>query len=298
MRPLVYLSHSWRPEHHEANLAVWRVLAEVADLVVDASGETDPPYHVHRIEHLIAHCQVFVAVVSAPTGTSADGTVSPYEVFEMALAARADLRRAVVAEAGIDLDTGWLDLTGFEVVRIGSDLDGALDELRAWLGSVVADLRPPPAISAVERVVVIGADDADQRVTDATVRVADELHLRVDVLASDDDDAAAISTLRRADVAVVDVTAPDTWSVLGAAHALAIPTIRVVGGSARGGSDPTRERLPAILVGHEVGYQTDLVAGSTVDELADELRRRIEPLTKPITVHTGFEAGRVALDRS
>src|ERR1039458_6718890 len=103
----VYFSHSWRPRDVELNLQIWQELAPDCTLLVDVPEEpgADPPYYINRIEELLRRTDLFVSVLTyreprAGELPPATGTLrcSPYSLFEIRLAERADIPRLVLYE--------------------------------------------------------------------------------------------------------------------------------------------------------------------------------------------------------
>jgi hypothetical protein len=103
----MYFSHSWRPRDVDLNLGVWEVLCSNCELLVDVPEEpgADPPYHINRIEELLRRTDLFVSVLTYREPRDGDFTAadakmrcSPFSLFEIRLAERADIPRLILYE--------------------------------------------------------------------------------------------------------------------------------------------------------------------------------------------------------
>src|ERR1700680_4780163 len=103
----IYISHSWRPRDVDLNLRVWRELAADCELLVDVPEEpgANPPYYINRIEELLRRTDLFLSVLTYREPregefTEADAHLrcSPYSLFEIRVAERADIPRLILSE--------------------------------------------------------------------------------------------------------------------------------------------------------------------------------------------------------
>ena len=103
----LYFSHSWRPRDVNLNVNVWEALCSECELLVDAPEEpgADPPYYINRIEELLRRSDLFVSVLTFREPRDGDFTAadtklrcSPYSLFEIRLAERADIPRLILYE--------------------------------------------------------------------------------------------------------------------------------------------------------------------------------------------------------
>jgi hypothetical protein len=108
-----YFSHSWLPEHVDLNLLFWDHLwAAGCRLLVDDNEVDNPPYFVCRIEHLIRCSDLFIALIPAPVGGGLSPNirdtrqVSPFVMFEIALAERIRLPQLIVYDSGCQFEPG------------------------------------------------------------------------------------------------------------------------------------------------------------------------------------------------
>src|SRR5271163_2095627 len=95
----VYFSQSWHPRDVDLNVHVWNELSPMCELLVDEPEELalEPPYYINRIEELLRKADLFLAVLTyRPRDTGP--RCSPYMLFEIRLAERADLPRLVLYE--------------------------------------------------------------------------------------------------------------------------------------------------------------------------------------------------------
>jgi hypothetical protein len=102
-----YFSHSWKFAHLSLNLAIWKRLSTRCLLLIDQPVQTlkdeSPPWYICRIESLMRRSDVFVACIP-PGAKSQDSSragdwrlkCSPYMLFELRLAERANLPRFVL----------------------------------------------------------------------------------------------------------------------------------------------------------------------------------------------------------
>jgi hypothetical protein len=98
-RLAVYFSQSWRPRDVDLNLQIWNELASSCELLVDEpeNSTAEPPYYINRIEELLRRADLFLAVLTfRPRASGLQ--CSPYMLFEIRLAERADLPRLILYE--------------------------------------------------------------------------------------------------------------------------------------------------------------------------------------------------------
>jgi hypothetical protein len=100
-RVSVYFSHSWRPRDVDLNVRVWEALSDHCELLVDAPEEpgAHPPYYINRIEELLRRSDLFLSVLTYREPKEGEFTLadaqlrcSPYSLFEIRLAERAEIR--------------------------------------------------------------------------------------------------------------------------------------------------------------------------------------------------------------
>ena len=108
----LYISHSWRPRDVELNLQVWQELADSCELLVDVPEQpgANPPYYINRVEELLRRSDLFLGILTDRepgagefTGQDAHLRCSPYSLFEIRLAERAEIPRLVL----FDRSTGF-----------------------------------------------------------------------------------------------------------------------------------------------------------------------------------------------
>jgi hypothetical protein len=287
-----YLSHSWSPDQVDPNRQVWDVIWAGVRTVVDAAEGAVPPYYVNRIESALRRSDLFLAILGAAQDASPGSSASPYQLFEMDLATRADLPRFAVYDERLALPLEALRSAGFELAPLGPAGSG-LEVLRSWLERVIS--APPPATLPLHRRIGVLVDDdpwfADLRAAAAVVAAALGLEL-VDIT-PELTDADIVTRMRRVDVLVVDLAARSSWATYGVAHGLMIPAIRLFHGAAA----PSLSDLPAILQGHEAGYLLDVVTWSEQGALVRDLQPRVACLYAPVEILDDRESGRAYFER-
>ncbi len=288
-----YLSHSWLPEHVDLNHDVWDRMHTYVDMAVDAPDGSVPPYYVNRIESQVRRADIFVAVLPMPTSAPADYRGSPYQLFEMALAIRADLPRLVIYDEQLSVPADEFRSNGFENIRFKTSDRTGLDEVGPWLDSVT-QAQPNPFTQFHRRVGVLLSQGASGRDLIEAVRIpTGDLDLEAVAITDDLTDADIMTALRGIDVLIADIGASSSWTTYGVAHGLAVPTIRLV----RDPVQPIVESLPPILRGHEAGYQLDIVAWRSQASLIADIRPRLSCLYTAKMVLDSLESGHSYYDR-
>lgn len=291
----IYISHSWRPRDVDLNLRVWEELADDCELLVDAPEEpgANPPYFVSRIEELLRRTDLFLGVLTYRKPgegelTGADGNLrcSPYSLFEIRLAERADIPRLVLYERStgfrpprnvrpwesyIPFDRGIGDL----VPEQRQWVTVIQDKIRQWKEWAL-DHRKPTSyeLSTCAAVVGISPDNAAWEVVDGCLRdrgyestLCNPERLR---------SGEAFRLLREAGLVITEFSARDLISgqLYAGAHTLGLPTIRMLH------SDPGQPELPWILRGYPAGYQKDIVSWNKPEDLPALLDPRIAAMSR------------------
>lgn len=292
----VYGSHSWRPRDVDLNLRVWEELASHCELLVDIPEEpgANPPYYINRIEELLRRCDLFLGVLVERepqkgefTGKDASLRCSPYALFEIRLAERADITRLVIYERSsgfrpprnlrpwemyVPFDRGMKDRLPEQgqwakVVRpkIQQWKDWAKThrlpgsyELSTFAATIGGGSLPYPALEAVE--------DA--------LRDSNYEPLRCDVERQKSSEVFRV--LREAGLVVAEFSGLDgaLAQLYGAVHGLGLPAIRMI--HARDG----RTELPWILRGDPGGYENDIVAWQEPSDLRGQIEPRIKAMSR------------------
>lgn len=301
-----YLSHSWRASDLALNLRLWELLAPQCSLLVDRkpSAGHQPPWYINRIEEYIRRSDLFVGVLSyrdEPTaGDGPDGRTrcSRHALFEIRLAERARKPRMIVYDERTQFTPGteasdYVQYVSFSLADFEQGRDNIARRIIHWLQSVTSDFRPrsldpqrashillPSSSTNPELVACIEAAlrDAEFQSIVAIRPVSTEMEL--------------LGQLAASGLLVADVGDGSVSDVYAMAHALFLPTIRLVR------SLPDREPplLPWYLAGHPEGYQKDLVSYDKLDSLPLEIKVRATAMRDSRRAIRDHEEGRRFLE--
>ena len=294
---LLYFCHSWFPEHVDLNIAIWEHLWAECRFLVDHNEAADPPYFVSRIEDLIGRADCLVAFVPPPPGRhgEAAGEVSPYVLFEIALAERAGIPRLVVVDQHVRMN--WVVdeppsvrclSVDFAALANGSDAI-TWRHLSNWLAAVGSGLDPQDRVESRRATLLIppGSERSELReAIEGCLRREGYLDVACLPCSSDVD---AVRRLRHTDLLVADVGSPSLWDWYAMAHALAVPTIRYA--AAEGAS------VPAILRGYEAGFEQDIVRSTSLAQLTAEVGLRARAILAPRVFIDSREEGIAYFER-
>lgn len=287
----VYLSHSWRPRDVELNLQVWEQLGGACELLVDMPDEpgAKPPYYINRIEELFRRTDFFVSVLTyrePAQGPSEPGDArlrcSPYGLFEVRLAERADMPRLILFERSTAFRPPQRNRPGEVYVPFDRGTRDRLPEQRQWETVVRPRIRAWTEWAARNRAPIsyeqsmcaitlagMGRSDPLQEVLDECLSKYGYEPARFDP--DRQNSREAFRLLREAGLVVADFRAHDALGqqFYAAAHALGVPAIRL-----RPAADG-HEQLPWILRGDPGGYQLDIVKWSAPEHLPPLVEPRI-----------------------
>ena len=312
-----YFSHSWKPAHLPLNLAVWERLSKRCHLLIDQPvqtiRETSPPWYINRIEALLRRSDVFVACMP-PTDRAPNETLggdwrlrcSPYLLFEIRMAERADLPRFIVYDresrfqpgprrgrtpgispaASASCPHGLSKTTSTERSAISST-----SGLLGWSATSPLAMSPtifnggsrgpPPRRETVRELVRESVSALD-------------LEAPVDPTEGMRRDSELSELLRSLSFLVVDVSDAALLPMYNFAHALMVPCIRLHEVD-DGKSDV---HLPSILRGHPAGYQLDTIdlnAGEV--PIAEGITRRATADIQGATAIRDLDKGRYELQQ-
>ncbi len=287
----VYFSHSWRPRDVDLNLQLWDQLAGRCELLVDIPDEpgANPPYYINRIEELFRRTDFFVSVLTyreATEGATEPGDArlrcSPYSLFEVRLAERADMPRLILYERSTGFRPPQRNRPGELYIPFDRATRDRLPEPRQWETVVrpkvqdwtewAARISAPSSYEQSMCALVLAGAGRPDRLDDV---IGDCLSSRgYDPTRFDPDRQAsreAFRLLREAGLVVADfgTDGPLGQQLYAAAHALGVPTIRLRSAAA------SRDPLPWVLRGDPGGYQHDIVEWSTPDDLPALIDPRI-----------------------
>jgi hypothetical protein len=294
---LLYLSHSWQAEHVDLNIALWDHLWAGCRFLVDDNELENPPYFVSRIEDLIRRSDCFVAVAPpAPTDTS----ISPYVLFEIALAERAQLPRLVIVDRRIAVEDLLAPSPSLTVLRadFGELQSGSGDRtwnaVRAWLEQVTAAAPPKPHVASHRAAVLVSDGAAPDQMFDAIQTcLRQDGYTEVHDLRTLASDVDLLRRLRETDLLIADVGSMTVWDRYGLAHAAAVPTVRF----AMSGAGLDGGALPAVLRGHARGYDRDVVRASSTAALVAAISAHARAIRLPRVVVDSREEGREYFER-
>jgi hypothetical protein len=283
----VYLSHSWRPRDVDLNVQVWTELAGDCELLVDApeTADANPPYHINRIEELLRRSDLFVGILTyrdpqAGEFTPSDANLrcSPYSLFEIRLAERAEMPRLVLYESKTNFHPPTTIRKWEAYLPFDRDKDRV--ERRQWraIRAAIADwkrwaaahLRPVSLEQSRAAVVLV-----DNSLSDAVWDVLKSSLLRNGYYEcrpcnpSRLRSSEAFRLLREAGLVVAELGTPDSGrdQMYAAAHGLGIPAIRL--------QSSASTELPWILRGDSGGYQHDIVRWAAAEDLPPLVEPRV-----------------------
>lgn len=311
----VYLSHSWRAEDVPLNLLVWDQLSANCLLSVDRQGAVHKKgsFFVNRIEYLIRQSDAFVSVLayrSRDTKNSADMISSPMggesgtadrqllcskaALFEVRLAERARKPRLVIYDrrtrfrppSFVSKLIRYLPVNvNYELNRGGPAIQNAVDE---WL-SVLLDRREQGLFTGRNDVTIL-LDEASSRAVELEKAIIhglrDSRFSKVHLVRAHHLDSEIVSMLQSSDLFIAEVGSVDS-GVLGLAHALFVPTIRI--------TTTETHQLPALLTGHAFGYDRDIVLAGDTAKLPDAIRDRVSAMDEDRRQIADAQSGRAYL---
>lgn len=279
----IYISHSWRPRDVELNLRVWGELGESFELLVDVPEElgADPPYYINRIEELLRRADFFLGVLTHREPRKGDLTetdshlrCSPYSLFEIRLAERADIPRLVLYERSTSFQPPR-NLRPWEVyLPFDRGTEDRLPEqhqwttvikkkIRQWKSWVMDHRKPASYEQSTYAVALVDSSRRDSvyGVLEASLQAGGFQPVCCNPNKTRSSEAFRI--LREAGLVLAEFgIRDDNYAQLyAAAHGLGLPAIRMLH-SLEGQSD-----LPWILQGDSGGHQNDIVRWSYLDDL-------------------------------
>ena len=235
---VLYFSHSWRPEHVDLNLAFWDHLWADCLLLADENREAEPPYYVARIEYLLRRADLFLAVVAPPaqpTEGEQPHSISPFILFEIALAERAHLPGLVVYDRRIAfpadrVHNGWLQFVPTDLSEVvARKVNPFWRDIIDWLKTVTAAAKPRIQVPA-QKATFLLPKSSDRAEVCETVKAAFKRqgYETVEDLLLASNDLEICDRLRDTHILIAELSDQGVWDVYGMAHALGIPTIRLV----------------------------------------------------------------------
>lgn len=286
----IYISHSWRPRDVELNLQVWQELKDDCELLVDVPEQpgANPPYYINRIEELLRRTDLFLSILTFREPSEGDFTsqdaylrCSPYSLFEIRLAERADIPRLILFERSTGFRPPRTVRAGESFIAFDRGLGDGLPEQRQWNRVIqpkiqqwkawASDHRKPTSYEQSNYAALIGMSDSDECyafvqncIQDGGYEpvICEPEHLR---------SSEGMRVLREAGLVVAELATQDlrAQQLYAAAHAQGLPAIRMLR------SAPDKIDVPWILKGDPGGYHLDLVTWSKPADLPAILTPRI-----------------------
>jgi hypothetical protein len=284
----VYFSHSWRPRDVDLDVQVWNELSRGCELLFDVPEVpgANPPYYINRIEELLRRTDLFLSLLTyrEPSkgeflGADANLRCSPYCLFEIRLAERAEIPRLVLYERS----TGFRPprtLRPWEAyIPFDRGLKERLVEQRQWDTVIQPKIqqwqewarnhRKPMSYEQSTYAALLTDTPPVCEVLENELRAGgyEPVRLGHDRQRSSE----AFRLLREAGLVVAEFARQEAVpeQLYAAAHGLGIPAIRLLC-SAEDNVD-----LPWILQGDAGGYQDDIVRWKHPEDVAALVRPRI-----------------------
>ncbi|MGH2437818.1 MAG: toll/interleukin-1 receptor domain-containing protein [bacterium] len=269
-------------------MKVWEALCAHCELLVDAPKEpgAHPPYYINRIEELLRRTDLFVNVLTYREPNEGDFTAadakmrcSPYSLFEIRLAERADIPRLVLYERSTAFKPPRTQRPWEAYVPFDRGARDDLPEQAQWTKVVESKIRQWQEWTTQHR-----KPASYEQSTHAAILVDQEAHDALGTVLEDcvrdggydpaycdpqrQRSSEALRQLREAGLVVAEFSARSRRldQLYAAAHGLGIPAVRLLSA----GDGVT---LPWILDGDPGGYQHDIVRWNNLDD--------VPPLVKP-----------------
>lgn len=318
----VYFSHSWHHTHLPVNLMLWNQLAEHCHLLIDRPEPTAAntrPYYICRIESLLRRADAFVAVLpqlpqekqtARRAGAVGDWRYhhcSPYILFELRLAERADLPCFVLYDTATNFrppanPRPHLRYVGrrfeeLQALLAGDGIDRLLtEEFDNWLAATIKHRIRRTAVETDNVACLLSDDSVGQKlhstISDAVDEFGFDQPLRLE--SAFRTDAELYQALRSVGLLIADVSRPEIWPLYHAAHSLMVPTIRIFSSNASPSPDDD-SFLPTLLRGHPAGYQMDMFPGEDPEVLSTWAGDRARSLRRSALPVIGRDQGQSLL---
>jgi hypothetical protein len=292
-----YCSHSWRPRDVDLNLQVWGELASDCELLVDVPEElgANPPYYINRIEELLRRSDLFLGILvereppkDGGTGQDANLRCSPYALFEIRLAERADMPRLIIYERSSGFRPPR-NLRPWEMyVPFDRWMKDRLPEQGQWAKVVRPKIqqwkewarghRLPMSYELSTRAAMIGGVPLSGPAIDVVeglLRNNGYEPVRCDI--DRQRSSEVFRVLREAGLVVTDFSGLDGGlaQLYGAVHSLGLPSVRMIQSFAG-----LEIELPWILRGDPGGYQNDIVTWQVPVDLPGQVEPRIKAMSR------------------
>jgi hypothetical protein len=273
---------------------VWKELADDCELLVDVPEEpgAHPPYYINRIEELLRRSDLFLGILThrdpkAGEFTEADANLrcSPYSLFEIRLAERADIPRLILYErstgfrpprnlrpweAYVPFDRGIKDRFP-EQHQWATVIQRRVGQWKSW----ALDHRKPTSYEqSTDAAILVPASLSDPayQALESSLRAGGFEPIRYEPKKQRSSEAFRL--LREAGLVIAEFGTRDAVheQLYAAAHAMGLPTIRMLH------SEEGQSELPWILQGDPGGYQNDIVRWSKPEEIPGLIDPRIKAM--------------------
>jgi hypothetical protein len=287
----IYISHSWRPRDVDLNLQVWQELSGDCELLVDVPEEpgANPPYYINRIEELLRRTDLFLSVLTYRepregefTDAHAHVRCSPYSLFEIRLAERADIPRLILYERSTGLIPPRTVRPWEAYIPFDRGIRERLPEQRQWATVIqakihqwkawVADHRKPASYEqSTCAVTLVGASGQDTVCGVLNTCLLERGYEPTWCGPGRHRSSEAFRLLREAGLIIAEFGKRDAVfeQLYAAAHGLGLPAIRILN------SENGQSELPWILLGDAGGYQNDVVLWNKPEDLPALVNPRI-----------------------
>lgn len=310
----VYFSHSWRPEHVDLNQIVWEEIAPKCNLLIDEDKTPQPPYFINRIEEYIRRSDLFLSLLTyredpdISTRAGAMKDVDPRDMhvrcstpslFEIRLAERARKPRLVLYDRGTRFEPGSENSDQvcyqiFEETDVRRDPDYIRRQVKEWLRSIGKEVTPrsyEPNRNAL--VLLSPGPDRNRIFRGVTKALRDADYTEIHDLQAVMTDVQVLDRLFTSSLLVADIGQSSVGDIYAMAHALFVPTIRLL----RSRSGNSSIRLPWLLRGHPKGYQEDIIEWADLRKLTGAVTDRAVAMRDTRKIIREYNVGRDILER-
>jgi len=289
----VYFSHSWHPRDVELNVQIWTELAPDCALLVDrpevAGAGTKPPYYINRIEELLRSTDLFVSVLTyrepGAEGTEPAGQsmyCSPYSLFEIQLAERADIPRLILYERGTRFSPPSTVRDSESYIEFNRGVGKRFIEQHRWTTVIRAKIqqwkawavnhRRPVSYERSKTAAILAGPTVYNEISGVlrgALQACEYEPIRCDPTRQESSDIFRLLPQSGLVLAEFGIRDSGIEQVYAAAHVLGLPAIRML-------CSPSKPVTPPwILKGGPGGFEEDIVVWNKPDDLLVLVEPRI-----------------------